>query len=323
MWMPAQTTTPPRPTARSAAGHELADGGEDDRRVELLGRGPQRVARPLAAELEREGLRGGVVGAREGEDAPALVAARPGRRCGRWRRSRRGRAAARRRSSAARGGRSARRTAAARPRGRRSPRAARRRSAPSATARVGVAAVAVEAGERARARRGSRARCVQKRHVPSVQPSHGMPTRAPGACVGVRPRREHGGDDLVARDDRQPRAAHLAVADVQVGAAHAAGVDLDEHLAGAAGVELGVGQLAAPAAGGRARRGPSRAPPHDLPSKAWRRAPTASISTGSSSPAERAVASTLGVDARALRVRRHRVRRGSRRRSTSRSTSRA
>ena len=49
---------------------------------------------------------------------------------------------------------------------------------------------------------------------------------------GVGARREHGGDDLVARDHGQLRAAHLAVADVQVGAAHAAGVDLDEHVAG-------------------------------------------------------------------------------------------
>ena len=73
MWMPAHTTTPAAPHRAQRRGHELADGGEDDRRVELLGRGPQRVARPLAAELQREGLRGVVVGAREGEDAPALV----------------------------------------------------------------------------------------------------------------------------------------------------------------------------------------------------------------------------------------------------------
>jgi hypothetical protein len=51
---------------------------------------------------------------------------------------------------------------------------------------------------------------------------------------------EHGGDDLVAGDDGKPRAAHLAVADVQVGPAHAARVDLDEDLAGA---RLWLGQL--------------------------------------------------------------------------------
>ena len=55
--MPAHTTTPPRPHRPQRRGHELADGSEDDRRVELLGRRAQRVAGPLAAELEREGLR--------------------------------------------------------------------------------------------------------------------------------------------------------------------------------------------------------------------------------------------------------------------------
>ena len=49
MWMPAQTTTPPRSHRAQRGGHELADGGEDDRRVERLGRGAERVAGPLAA----------------------------------------------------------------------------------------------------------------------------------------------------------------------------------------------------------------------------------------------------------------------------------
>ena len=72
MWIPPQTTVPPLATARSAAGTS-SPAGEDERGVELLGRRAERVAGPLRAELQGEGLGRLVVGAREREHAPALV----------------------------------------------------------------------------------------------------------------------------------------------------------------------------------------------------------------------------------------------------------
>ena len=57
MWIPAQTTTPPLPTAAERGGNQLAGGGEDDRAVELLRRALQRAAGPLGAELAGEVLR--------------------------------------------------------------------------------------------------------------------------------------------------------------------------------------------------------------------------------------------------------------------------
>ena len=58
MWMPPQTTMPPLRHRPQRGGHELAGRREDERGVELLGRRAERVARPLGAQLEREGLRG-------------------------------------------------------------------------------------------------------------------------------------------------------------------------------------------------------------------------------------------------------------------------
>ena len=74
MWMPAHTTEPPLAVARERRRHELPRRGEHDRGVELLRRGPEGVSGPLRAERARELLRHGVLGTREGEDTPALVA---------------------------------------------------------------------------------------------------------------------------------------------------------------------------------------------------------------------------------------------------------
>src|SRR5690606_35970790 len=52
---------------------ELTDGGEEDRRVEFLGRRRPRVRRPRTAEFPRKGLPGVVAGTGEREDLPALV----------------------------------------------------------------------------------------------------------------------------------------------------------------------------------------------------------------------------------------------------------
>src|SRR5439155_25789621 len=54
--------------------YELAGGGEDDRRVELLRPRCERVAGPFRTQLEGERLRLLVARPREGEDAAALVA---------------------------------------------------------------------------------------------------------------------------------------------------------------------------------------------------------------------------------------------------------
>ena len=74
MWMPAQTTSPPLRTARSAAGTSVADGREDDRGVERLGR---RSSEPPAQSRRARGAKSCACaspGAGEGEDPPALPA---------------------------------------------------------------------------------------------------------------------------------------------------------------------------------------------------------------------------------------------------------
>ena len=70
----------------------------------------------------------------------------------------------------------------------------------------------------------------QNRQVPSVQPSHGTPTRAPASKR--EPPLEHLADDLVAGDERQLRVGELAVDDVQVGPADAAGAHAQQDLPG-------------------------------------------------------------------------------------------
>src|SRR5262249_31994208 len=72
MWMPAQTIVAPLALARSAP-RPRAPRREDERGVELRGRGRHRVARPPRAELARKAGRVVVSPAREGEYAPALV----------------------------------------------------------------------------------------------------------------------------------------------------------------------------------------------------------------------------------------------------------
>src|ERR1700680_1018285 len=85
MWMPAQTTTPPGPTARKAEdapraaraqrrGHKFAGRGEDDGRVERLRGGAKRVAGPLGAEASREILRARVGRSGEGEYTAVVIA---------------------------------------------------------------------------------------------------------------------------------------------------------------------------------------------------------------------------------------------------------
>ena len=60
--------------SRAGPRDQLADGGEDDRGVELLWRSAQRAAGPLGALLAGERLARLVARAREGEQAPALEA---------------------------------------------------------------------------------------------------------------------------------------------------------------------------------------------------------------------------------------------------------
>ena len=73
MWIPAHTTLPPGARFLSAAGDERSRGGEDDRRVELLGRRVVAAARPGGAERARELLRALVAGPGEGVHLSPLV----------------------------------------------------------------------------------------------------------------------------------------------------------------------------------------------------------------------------------------------------------
>ena len=73
MWMPAQTTMPPRSQRAQRGRDELAGRGEDDRRVERLGPGSSASPAQVAAELERERLRRA--------SSPARVNAKTARPC--------------------------------------------------------------------------------------------------------------------------------------------------------------------------------------------------------------------------------------------------
>ena len=99
-----------------------------------------------------------------------------------------------------------------------------------------VAAVDVPSRELRALGTGSRARCVQYRHSPSVHPSHGTPTRLPSsptpAVLVPAPRRLDGADDLVAEDARWVADLHLSVEQVQVGAAYGARVHPQQQLSG-------------------------------------------------------------------------------------------
>ena len=177
--MPPQTTVPPLRHRLQRRRHQLAGRREDQRGVELLGRRAERVAGPLRSQLEREGLGGAVVRAREGEHAAALVdgnlADDVGRRAEAVDAEPLGVAG----HASACGSRSARRTGAARPGGRGSrPGAGSRSARPPRPARRsrrrGRSPVKLAPSQRfSRPER-------QKRQTPSVQPSQGTPTRSPG-----------------------------------------------------------------------------------------------------------------------------------------------
>ena len=82
MWMPAQTTVPPGATAAQRERHERADGREDDRGVERLGRRARSEPPAHAAPSSRANACGRVVArAREGVDLAALPAATCARMC--------------------------------------------------------------------------------------------------------------------------------------------------------------------------------------------------------------------------------------------------
>ena len=78
MWMPALTTGPPLALARRAAGISAPTGAKTIAPSSCSGGARRSDAGPHRAQLARERLRRGVALAGEGEDAPALVRARPG-----------------------------------------------------------------------------------------------------------------------------------------------------------------------------------------------------------------------------------------------------
>src|SRR5438105_6953826 len=63
-----------------------------------------------------------------------------------------------------------------------------------------------------------------------AEPGHADPLA--DAELGTAAERGDAADDLMPRDDREPRVGQFAVDEVQVGAAHAARGDLDDDLAG-------------------------------------------------------------------------------------------
>ena len=79
MWMPAQTTVPPRSTARSAAGTSGPTGAKMIAASSNSGRRLVGAAGPLRAELARERLRVGVARAGEGETLGGPASAPPAR----------------------------------------------------------------------------------------------------------------------------------------------------------------------------------------------------------------------------------------------------
>ena len=251
MWMPAQTTTPPRRERAQRRGDELADRREDDRGVELLRRRLVRRRPPTRAELERERCGRVVSGPDEARTRAALRAARPGRRCAPRRRSRRARAARRRPRGGARGSRSARRRGAAPPAGRRSASGIGRQKRSSATTQLRVAAVEVVAGEAGRVAEVLAAgEAVAARRRPSSRAT-GRPSAAPVArsrptiwCPGT---------------SGSFGCGQLAVDDVEVGAADAAG---GARAAGPAPAAAPAPEHPRAAAARRPREAPSHALTH-------------------------------------------------------------
>ena len=70
----AAPRSPPGATAAQGGRHQRADGREDDRGVQLVGRALVRAAGPHGAELARQRLGGVVAGADDRVDLPPLPA---------------------------------------------------------------------------------------------------------------------------------------------------------------------------------------------------------------------------------------------------------
>jgi hypothetical protein len=226
MWMPALITRAPLALAQSA------DGGEDDRAVELLRRRFVGGAGPLGAELAGEGLGLLVALAGEGEDAPAFVDRELAEDVGRC--------AEAVEADPLRLPDQPQRPVADQPgaeqRRRLQVRVAlgqREAEALVGDRQLGVTAVAVIAGELGLVAEVLAAgAAVAALAVGPAEPGDTDPGAGLESARAL-PRAGHGADDLVARHQRQLRLAQLAVEDVEVGAADATGADPDQDLAGA------------------------------------------------------------------------------------------
>ena len=230
MWMPAHTTLPPLATARSAAGTSSPAGAKISARVQLLGRRAERVAGPLGAERAGERLRLGVVGAGEGEHAPALVARHLADDV-------RGRPEAVE-AEALGVPRQPQRPVPDQPRAQQRRGlevgiVVRDREAEALVrhGQLGVAAVARVAREDRPVAQVLAARAaVAALAVHPAEPRHPHPVAGLEALAALH----HAGHDLVPGHQRQLRLRQLAVHDVQVRAADAARAHLEEQLPGAA-----------------------------------------------------------------------------------------
>ena len=145
-----------------------------------------------------------------------------------------------------------------------------------------------------------------------------MPTRAPGACSALRrPPRARCATIWWPGISGSRRAAELAVEDVQVGAADAARVDLDEHVARAgSGSSSGSGSSRACSGRPGSSRTIARTAASSTLEGMAARTDIFDLDRLKLSSGEGRRLDARG-GARLLRVRRHRVRRGARRRSTS------
>ena len=237
MWMPAQTTVPPLASDAQRGRDELSRRREDDRRVELLGRGAVRVAGPFGAELECE--RSGLVvsGACECEDPSALVERDLADDV------RRGSEAVQAESLGVAG--HSQRPVADQAR-------AEERSGLEIRIAVGNRRAEALVGD-GELRVAAVQRVTREARVVAEVLAAGSAVTAvavgppePGDADAVALREAlgplagllHRPDDLVTEDERELRIGQLPVDDVQVGAADAAGVHGDEDLTGA---RLGVG----------------------------------------------------------------------------------
>ena len=270
MWMPAQTTTPPLPTARSAAGTSAPTGAKTIAASSSSGAGPAESPAHSAPSSSASDCGRVVAAAGEGEHPPALVD-------GDLADDVRGRAEAVEAEALGVAGHAQRAVAD-------QPGAEQRRDllvgmvlgereaeALVGDGQLGVAAVELVAGEAGAVAEVLAAGAAEAAGaVGPAQPRHAdaLALRVALAVAG------DAGDDLVAEHERQLRLGQLAVGDVQVGATDPAGGDL--AAAPAPAPALG---RAAPAtrAAGRARRAPSRASAHTIPRCASVRSSTPSF----------------------------------------------